>query len=185
MCQFPSDSERVAAFSASAEYFAGYLGMGLEMWGEKEGGESRVKTPVITKVHSLGPAHKAHIASSQRSIAFRGPFVMPYVIDVKTVTGVVFDGVYHPVETLNDINTLSEKAFDTQADLLLEVALWTRPNPRDPETALELTNTGFFRLTPSASSAILTVEEPRWLPPHYWDKGSERFLTDAIVTLNR
>ena len=103
----------------------------------------------------------------------------------QAVPWTVFDGVYHPVETLNDINTLSEKAFDTQADLLLEVGFWTRPNPRDPETALELTNTGFFRLTPSASSVTLAVEEPSRLPLHYWDKGAERFPTDAIATLNR
>lgn len=84
----------------SAEYFDGYLGMDLEMWDTKEGVESGVKTPVITKVHSLGPAHKAQIASSQRSIVARGPYVMPYVLDVKTVTGVVFDGMYHPVRSL-------------------------------------------------------------------------------------
>ena len=58
----------------SAEYFDGYLGMDLEMWDTKEGVESGVKTPVITKVHSLGPAHKAQIASSQRSIVVRGPY---------------------------------------------------------------------------------------------------------------
>ena len=127
--------------------------------------QGRFTTPVITKVHSLGPAHKAHIASSQRSIAVRGPYVMPYVLDVKTITGVVFDGVYHPVQTLNDINSLSEKAFDEQADLLLEVAFRTNRNPRDPDAAFELSSTGFFRLTVSPSSVMLRAGEPRPVPP--------------------
>ena len=169
----------------SAEYFDGYLGMGLEMWGEKEGQEGNVKTPIITKVHSLGPAHKAQIASSQRSVAVRGPYVMPYVVDVKTVTGVVFDGVYQPVETLSDVVSVSEQAFLTRADLLLEVAFWTRANPRDPMAALALANTSFFRLTPSLTSVVPAVEPTHRLPPHYTDIGSERFLTDAIVTLDR
>ena len=168
----------------SAEYFAGYLGLGLEMWSDRKGVQGRFTTPVITKVHSLGPAHKAHIASSQRSIAIRGPYATPYVLDVKTITGVVFDGVYYPVQTLNEINYLSRKAFDEQADLLLEVAFWTRRNPRNPEAALELSSTGFFRLTPSPSSVVLRAEEPHPVPPHYVDESDARFLTDAVVTVN-
>ena len=168
----------------SAEYFAGYLGMGLEMWADKKGLERQFTTPVITKVHSLGPAHKAHIASSQRSIAVRGPYVTPYVLDVKTITGVVFDGVYHPVDTPDAINSLSEQAFDVQADLLLEVAFWTRRNTRDPDAALELSNTAFFRLTPSPSSVNLTAEEPNRKPPHYVNESADRFLTDATATLD-
>ena len=168
----------------AAEYFDGYLGMGLEMWDDKDNTQNGVNTPVITKVHSLGPAHKAQIASSQRSIAIRGPYVMPYVLDVKTVTGVVFDGVYHPVETVNDITTLSEKAFHARADLLLEVGFWARENPRDPEMALELTNTSFFRLTPTRTSVRLAAGKPYWLPPHHGDRRAERSLTDAIATLS-
>ena len=168
----------------SAEYFDGYLGMGLEMWAEKDGTYSGVKTPVITKVHSLGPAHKAQIASSQRSLAIRGPYVMPYVLDIKTVTGVVFDGVYHPVQTVNDITTLSEKAFHARADLLLEVGFWSRANPRDPAMALQLTNTSFFKLTPTRTSAALAAGKTNWLPPHHPDRRAEGFLTDSIAARN-
>ena len=90
-----------------AEYYEGHLGMTLEMWDGHDGERGQFTTPVITQVQSLGPAHQAHIASSQNGLRIRGPFMMSYLLDVKTVTGVVIDGAYHPV---SDVETLERHA---------------------------------------------------------------------------
>ena len=108
---------------------------------------------------------------------------MPYVLDVKTVTGVVFGGRYHPVRSLDDITTLAQRAFRERADVLLEVAFWTRPNPRDPNMPLALTDTNFFKLTPATPDVVLTVQTVNWLPPHFGQYDTQKFLTDSIAAL--
>ena len=79
-----------AESTQTADYFSGYLGMELENWSQGDVERGRFDTPVITKVHSLGPAHRAQISSSQRSLRANGPFLFPYQLDVKTITGVVW-----------------------------------------------------------------------------------------------
>ena len=146
----------------SADYFSGYLGMELENWSEDDADRGRFDTPVITKVHSLGPAHRAQISSSQRSLIANGPFLLPYQLDVKTITGVVFDGRYHEITNVRDVDQLAQAAFKARKPLLLEIALWTRPNTRDTMTELEHTATGFFKLRPELTTVV--VPRSNWHP---------------------
>ncbi len=110
---------------------------------------------MITKVHSLGPAHKAQIASSQRTFGYRGAFVIAYQLDVKTITGVVFDGEYHPVETVQALDRFTANAHAAGTPLLLEIEFWVRSNAPGPATALQHATTRFFRLTPAAAMVSL------------------------------
>ena len=123
--------------------------MTLEMWGDSDGDRGQFKKPVITKVHSLGPAHKARISSSQKSIAINGPFVIPYLLDVKTIIGAAYRGKFHPVEKASEVEELARQAYLDGEPLLLEIELWSRTNPRDHNTSLELEGTAFFKLMPA------------------------------------
>ena len=136
-----------------ADKYDGYLGMTLEMWDVEEGDRAQFKRPVITKVHSLGPAHKARISSSQKSIIINGPFVVPYILDVKTVTGVAYKGEFHAITSVDEIEQFAAKAYQTGAPLLLEIEYWARANPRDHKTSLEHADTAFFKLLPQRANA--------------------------------
>ena len=87
----------VAGKVPTADNYEGYLGMTVEMWDQEEGDRGLFKQPVITKVHSLGPAHKARVSSSQSSLLVSGPYTVPYLLDVKTITGVAYRGRFHAV----------------------------------------------------------------------------------------
>jgi S1-C subfamily serine protease len=128
--------------------YDGYLGMTLEMWADADGDRGQFKRPVITKVYSMGPAHKAHIASSQKSIVINGPYVVPYLLDVKTVTGVAYKGEFHSVATVEDIEKFAAEAYQNGEPLLLEIEFWARRNPRDHKTSLEHASTSFYKLQP-------------------------------------
>jgi len=138
--------------------YEGYLGMDVEMWGDKEGDFGKFKQPVITKVHSLGPAHKARIASSQKSIAMNGPFVVPYLLDVKTVTGVAYEGKFHAIDDVDQLDSFAARAYREAKPLLLEIELWARANPLDRKDELRLQSTAFFKLKPER--AIAQVDSP-------------------------
>ena len=138
--------------------YDGYLGMTLEMWGAEEGDRAQFKLPVITKVHSMGPAHKAHISSSQKSVVINGPYVVPYLLDVKTVTGVAFQGEFHAITSVDEIEQFAFRAYQTGDPLLLEIEYWARSNPRNHKTSLELADTAFFKLLPQR--AIDEVSDP-------------------------
>jgi S1-C subfamily serine protease len=147
-----------AGESKAADHYAGYLGMDVEMWNETPGEQSRFEHPVITRVHGLGPAHRARVASSQRAFGFRGPFMVPLQLDVKTITGAVLDGAYHAVADLGDLERLSEDAFRTGAPLLLEIELWARANPMNPDEPLQRKGTAFFRIDPARTTAAAPDE---------------------------
>lgn len=151
-----------AAATPQADEYDGYLGMTLEMWDDAEDDRAMFKRPVITKVHSLGPAHKARIASSQKSIYINGPYVVPYILDVKTVTGVVYQGTYHAVDHVDEIEKFADTAYQSGQPLLLEIELWARTNPRDKSASLELDSTEFFKLLPRR--AMAAAPDPFGLP---------------------
>jgi len=138
--------------------YEGYLGMTLEMWDAEEGDRAQFKRPVITKVHSMGPAHKAHISSSQKSVVINGPYVVPYLLDVKTVTGVAFQGEFHAITSVDEIEQFAARAYQAGDPLLLEIEYWARSNPRNHKTSLELADTAFFKLLPQR--AIDEVSDP-------------------------
>jgi serine protease Do len=146
-----------------ADEYEGFLGMTLEMWDQKDDDRSRFKRPVITKVHSLGPAHKAHIASTQKALYRRGPIVVPYLIDVKTVTGIAYQGEFHEVTTIEEVEEFAAQAYASDEPMLLEIEYWSRANPAQIQTELELTGTAFFKLTPERSEVL--AETPESLQP--------------------
>jgi len=149
----------VAAELPQPDQYQGYLGMTVEMWDGRDGEEGSFTTPVITRVQSLGPAHRALITSSQRAYATRGPFVTEYRLDVKTVTGVVIDGEYHEVATPAALNRFAESAFDDGKPLLLEVQYWRRENPVNPGTNLIYTQTTFYKVNPQPSADVLLLAD--------------------------
>ncbi|MGI9304201.1 MAG: S1C family serine protease [Gammaproteobacteria bacterium] len=132
-----------------ADPYEGHLGMTLEMWGDEDDEPEQFGSPVITHVQSLGPAHRARIASSQRSLRPQGPFLAPYVLDVKTVTGVVYKGEYYELADIATLDRLASEAFAAGDPMLLEIEYWARVNPRHPQQPLKHVRTSFFKLRPA------------------------------------
>jgi S1-C subfamily serine protease len=155
-----------------AEYYDGHLGMTLEMWNQEDPDRGKFETPVIAKVQSLGPAHKAHIASSQRGVGFRGPFMVSFQLDVKTITGIVFEGEYHPVSTLGDMEGFAQKAYASQSPLLLEIQVWARNNPMDLEASLQHLDTAFFKVLPAVAAAA----DPSGGEDEFWEASDDSNL---------
>ena len=147
-----------ASQKPDADYYAGYLGMSVEMWHDQDDEKGQFKTPVITKVYGLSPAHKGRITSSQNYVVPRGPFMMPALLDVKTITGVVIDGVYSAISNVNDLERMTSNAFASQQPMLLEIETWRRSNPRNPETPLEHSGTAYHLVTPTLTTAALPEE---------------------------
>ena len=137
-----------------ADAYDGVLGMDIEMWPENISQRGRFDSPVITKVHSLGPAHHAHISSSQRNLAYRGPMPIQYQFDVKTISGLVYNGAYHPIADLDTLDRYATRASDDEAPLLLEIQLWGRREQSNIGAALEHLNTDFFKLQPRGSTSV-------------------------------
>ena len=152
----------------SPDSYEGFLGMTVEMWDSAEGDRGRFKKPVITKVHSMGPAHRARISSSQKSVLINGPYVIPYLLDVKTVTGVAYQGEFHPIATVEDLDQFAARAYREGEPLLLEIEYWARSDPQDHKQDLELASTAFFKLMPQRAIAVVT--EPG--PEHIVGRGS-------------
>jgi serine protease Do len=134
--------------------YEGYLGMTVEMWNDKDGDYGKFKQPVITRVASLGPAHKARISSSQNSIAMNGPFVVPYLLDVKTVTGVAYEGKFHTISDVEELETFAARAYREGKPLLLEIEFWARANPLNRKDELRHESTAFFKLKPERAIAV-------------------------------
>jgi len=144
-----ADEEQVA------EFYEGHLGMTLEMWTDKEAERGSFDSPVIAKVQSLGPAHKAHISSSQKNVGFRGPFVVSFQLDVKTITGAVYGGEYFPVSNPDEMEKIAAKAYQETSPLLLEIQVWARKNPMDLEASLDHLGTAFYKVVPGVTAAAL------------------------------
>ncbi len=162
--------------TVAADYYDGYLGMELEMWAGRGDELGQFKTPVIVNVHSLGPAHRGHIESSQKTFRMSGPMVVPYQIDVKTVTGVVLKGKYHAVRTPQELDDHAQHAFEGNQPLLLEIEVWGRKDPRRPGEPLTHYGTAFYKVTPASTSAVTptaTDERP----------DSEPFLEQTTQTV--
>ncbi len=135
------------------DYYAGFLGMTLQEWNDPDSKRGQFTTPVITRVHNLGPAHMASITSSQKTFARRGPFRIPVQINVETITGIVFDGTYHPVDSLKELEKYAARAFLDDSPIMLEIAMWARANPLKFDDPLEQQSTSFHKLVPALTTA--------------------------------
>ena len=143
-----------------AQPYEGLLGMTLEMWSDREGEEGRFATPVITQVQSLGPAHLAEISSSQHSMGFSGGKLAEFLLDVKTVTGVVLDGNYYPTSDVASVHDLAADAHARRVPLLLEIEHWARKDPRNAKTRLVHRKTAFFKIEPTPGFAGVELTDP-------------------------
>ncbi len=132
-----------------AEKYSGYLGMTLEMWGEDAAINQSFETPVITRVQGLGPAHKSRISSSQHNFVRFGGMAMRRVFDVRTITGVVLEGQYHSVASVEAVNQLAKRAFEKSSALLLEIQYWKRRQPQQLNSELQYAMTAYYHLYPS------------------------------------
>ncbi len=129
--------------------YDGLLGMTLEMWSGRTGDTGRFTSPVITQVQSLGPAHLAEISSSQHSMGVSGGKLIEFLLDVKTITGVVLDGTYHPAADVASVHGFAAEAHARSVPLLLEIEHWARQDPRNARTELVHRKTAFFKIEPA------------------------------------
>ncbi len=137
----------------SAEHYDGFLGLALEMWTEEDPIKGEYQHPVITQVKSLSPAHMAYIASSQKTIVSTGGLVFPVQLDVKTITGAVHKGTYHPIDSIEILDTLAATASAGQDPLLLEIETWARVSPMNLEEPLLRQATQFHKVLPARTVA--------------------------------
>ena len=140
-----------------ADYYVGHLGLSLEMWDTENDLRGQFDTPVITKVHSLGPAHLAYVTSSQKTIARNGPLMLPIQLEVKTLTGVALKGKHHHVDSIQKLQDLAAKAFLENLPLLLEIETWGRKNLLKFDEPIERQKTSFHVVQP----ALTTAEAPK------------------------
>jgi hypothetical protein len=147
-----------------AEDYAGLLGMAVEMWSDKKDERGQFKTPVITKIYGLGPAHLGYITSSQSIAGLRGSIMASVQVTVNTVTGVVIKGEYQPVEDLTTLKQFATQAYDNKLPLLLEIESWYR-DPRYFYMPLEYNTTAFYKIQPAPSD---TAAYELDVSPHLW-----------------
>jgi len=138
----------------TADYYEGYLGLTLEMWGE-DSNAGKFDSPVITQVKSLGPAHMAYISSSQKTLVNAGRTIYPLQLDVKTVTGVVAAGEYYPVESIDQLESYARKAYKSGAPLLIEIEIWARNMPMKMNEPLEKQQVSFHKVMPKLTTVLL------------------------------
>jgi len=143
--------------SPDADYYAGHLGMTAEMWNDMEDWKNTFDSPVITKIHSLGPAHLAFVTSSQKTLVRNGPLVMPIQLTVNTVTGIAYDGDYYTIKSVDALERLAAEAFAANFPILLEIEFWGRDNPLNIDEPIRRLRTSFHTVMPALSSA----EAPR------------------------
>ena len=141
--------------SKRVDSYTGLLGMQLEMWTEFDAMRGQYESPVITKIHSLGPAHRGFIVSSQSSVAMRGPIVAPVQLSVRTITGAVVDGKYKPISDIPTLNKVAMEAYEANEALLLEIESWGR-NPKDINQPLTRSSSAFYRVLPEPSPDQIT-----------------------------
>lgn len=140
-----------------ADYYLGHLGLSLEMWDTENELRGQFDAPVITQVQSLGPAHLAYVTSSQKTIARNGPLVLPIQLEVKTLSGVAYDGKHYTVDSIEKLEELATKAFAANLPILLEVETWGRANPMKLDEPIERRTTSFHVVQP----ALTTAEAPK------------------------
>jgi S1-C subfamily serine protease len=137
-----------------AEDYSGLLGMGVEMWSDRKGERGQFKSPVITKIFGLGPAHLGYITSSQSLLGRRGAVMAPVQIIVNTVTGVVIEGEYMPVGDVSTLDRFADEAYDNKLPLLLEIETWHR-DPNYFFMPLEYNTTAFYKIIPTPRDEVV------------------------------
>jgi len=139
--------------SPESDYYAGHLGMTAEMWNDMEDWKNQFDSPVITKIHSLGPAHLASVTSSQKTLVRNGPLVIPIQLSVNTVTGIAYDGNYYTIKSVGALERLAAEAFAANFPILLEIEFWGRENPLNIDEPVRRIKTSFHTVIPALTSA--------------------------------
>ncbi|MEM7207212.1 MAG: trypsin-like peptidase domain-containing protein [Pseudomonadota bacterium] len=145
--------KKIASIEKKADHYSGLLGMQVEMWTEHNSMRGSYTSPVITRIHSMGPAHRGFIVSSQSSMAMRGQIVLPVQLSVRTVTGAVLEGHYKPINDIGTLNDLAKEAYESNNALLLEIESWGRQNS-DWSVPLQKSASAFYRIKPKPSTNV-------------------------------
>lgn len=140
--------------SPEADYYTGHLGMTAEMWNDMEDWRNQFDSPVITKIHSLGPAHLAYVTSSQKTLARNGPLLIPVQLSVNTVTGIAYDGNYYTIKSVDALERLAAEAFAANFPILLEIELWGRESPLNIDEPVRRLKTSFHTVMPALASVV-------------------------------
>ena len=78
---------------------------------------------------------------------------MPYLLDVKTVTGVAYRGRFHDIADVAELEAFAAQAYREGHPLLLKIELWSRERPLNSKAALLHQSTAFFKLEPQRTGA--------------------------------
>lgn len=146
----PVTATEITLTKTKAEGYEGYLGLRLEEWGEEGGEQGYFKTPVITAIINLGPAHLAGIRSSQHYLVRDRAITMPYLMEVRTITGVFENQTYRAVYSANQLEQLAAAAVKAGKPLVVEVQLWLRSSPKMPESPFLHDTTTYHTLQPKS-----------------------------------
>ncbi|GAB4348599.1 MAG: hypothetical protein Kow006_09470 [Gammaproteobacteria bacterium] len=133
------------------EQYDGFLGLNLASWADEEGEKGRFKSPVIMHVRSLSPAHKAGITSSQHNYYREGPMLLPYLMEVRTITGIVHNGTYERIASVDTLDAVASAALDANEAILLEVEEWRRDPPQRFDAPFKHMGTSYHRVQPAVS----------------------------------
>ena len=155
-----------------AEGYAGMLGMNVEMWAGQEGERGQFKSPVITKIYGLGPAHMGYLSSSQLTVAIRGSMMIPVQITVNSVTGVVVEGEYIPIDDIPTLDKIVSRAYNDNTPLLLEIESWSRDS-KNFYKPLEYSTTAFYKIIPKPGSDYPETQKASTTGPLGDDFGIE------------
>lgn len=147
--RLPVVSEPVTMRRPVAEPYEGALGLQLEEWSQASDERSFFKSPVITRIANLGPAHAAGIRSSQHYLLRSDRVLaMTLLVEVEMVTGVFVEGVYRPVGSLGQLNDIAEEAAREGRALVLDVEDWLRNSPDTLEAPFVHRDTSYHRVEP-------------------------------------
>ncbi|MEM7293924.1 MAG: trypsin-like peptidase domain-containing protein, partial [Pseudomonadota bacterium] len=163
--------------SREAESYPGLLGMKVEMWSEYNEIRGRYDSPVITKIHSMGPAHRSYLVSSQSSVRVRGPAVIPIQLSVRTITGVVLEGEYQPIHDIDTLDAIATEAYESNRALLLEIESWGR-NPKNMDEPLRKSTSAFYRIVPQPGPGQTVEGGHPHVPHHHAHSAKESLRVD-------
>jgi hypothetical protein len=77
------------------------------------------------------------------------------------VTGVAYEGKFHAISDVDELETFAARAYREGKPLLLEIELWARANPLNRKDELRHQSTAFFKLKPERAMADISSPELR------------------------
>lgn len=148
--RIPVSSTPIELTPTEPESYEGHLGLVLDDWSKNEDERGFFKTPIITRVLNLGPAHYAGVSSIQHYLVRFLDESMPVLMEVRTISGVIEDKAYRPVSSIEQIDGIASIAASEDRTLVFEIQTWQRSSMRHPQSAFVHKTTSYHTLKPRA-----------------------------------